>query len=200
MLTGRFVCARCQIFARGSRLAGNAIRQTRRAVSSESSSNPNEFEAALSTPSWSVRSLLPPSTEATDAPSITSKQLHHLLRLSALPAPSSPEEEAKMLKTLKSQLHFVKDVQSVDTAGVEPLRSIRDETPEGIRGAEIGMEELRHVFEGEEVVGPSRRIRKKRGDSSTGAARIEEEDWDVLGHAERKVGKYFVVETEKEKD
>ena len=90
--------------------------------------HPDELEKLLAEPTWSVESLLPPKTRASDAPQITSKQLHHLLRLSALPPPETPEQEQKMLDTLAAQLHFVGKIQEVDTTGVKPLRAIRDET------------------------------------------------------------------------
>src|SRR4030081_3089495 len=89
---------------------------------SSTSKEPLDIAAVLSKPSWSVRSLLP-DPFVPPAEEITPKQLHHLLRLSALPQPKSPEEEAEMLKTLHSQLHFVRDIQSVITDGVEPLQS-----------------------------------------------------------------------------
>ncbi|KAI9681314.1 MAG: hypothetical protein M1817_002597 [Caeruleum heppii] len=162
---------------------------------SSSSSRDDTLDELLSTPSWSVRSLLPSSETAIKAPEVTSKQLHHLLRLSALPPPSSPAEETKMLQTLQSQLHFVQDIQSVDTTSVDPLRSIRDETPEAEAENEITMEKLKGAFDKEEVRGPSKRIRRKKGLTvdTKGA-----EDWDVLGLASRKVGRYFVVESKKE--
>jgi hypothetical protein len=125
--------------------------------------------------------------------------LHHLLRLSALPLPKSPEEEAEMLKTLHAQLHFVKDIQKVDTEGVEPLQSIRDETEEGIKDITIGMEKLKEAFEKEEIKGRNRRPRRRRGEL---VDPNEVEDWDVLGTAGEKVelagGKYFVVRSGKE--
>jgi Asp-tRNA(Asn)/Glu-tRNA(Gln) amidotransferase C subunit len=55
---------------------------------------------------------------------ISSQTLHHLLRLSALPQPSSPAEEEKLLSALHDQLHFVRHVQSVPTDGVHPLSRI----------------------------------------------------------------------------
>lgn len=98
-----------------------------------------------------------------------------------------------MLATLRDQLHFVRSIQSVDTTGVTPLRSLRDETAEGEREAELGLDEIREVLEGEEVRGKwHRRIRRRRN------ARVEgqgaDAGWDVLGQAERKTGRYFVVE------
>jgi len=99
-----------------------------------------------------------------------------------------------MLKTLHSQLHFVRDIQSVNTEGLEPLQSIRDETEEGIENITIGLEDLKEAFEKEEIVGRNRRPRRKRGDpiDTKGV-----EDWDVLGTATEKVvtpaGNFFVV-------
>jgi len=104
-----------------------------------------------------------------------------------------------MLKTLHSQLHFVRDIQKVDTEGVERLQSIRDETTEGIEDITIGMEELKEAFEKEEIKGKNRRPRRKKGEvvDTKGV-----EDWDVLGTAGEKVelggGKFFVVRSGKE--
>ena len=134
-------------------------------------------------------------SEDSETPTITPKQLHHLLRLSALPAPESKEEEQKMLKTLSSQLHFVREMQSVDTSGVEPLRSIRDETREAEKEIEVTMDDLKEAFAKEERVGRSGRLRRRRDlpVDTEGA-----EDWDVLGHASRRVGRFFVVENGKQ--
>jgi Asp-tRNA(Asn)/Glu-tRNA(Gln) amidotransferase C subunit len=125
---------------------------------------------------------------------ISHRKLHHLLRLSALPQPRSPEEEAEMLQTLHSQLHFVRDIQNVNTEGVEPLQSIRDETEEGIREATIGIEELKEALAAEAIKGRNRRPKRRRGDpvDTKGV-----EDWDVLGTASEKdktsLGSFFVV-------
>jgi Asp-tRNA(Asn)/Glu-tRNA(Gln) amidotransferase C subunit len=125
---------------------------------------------------------------------ISHRKLHHLLRLSALPPPRSPEEEAEMLQTLHSQLHFVRDIQNVNTEGVEPLQSIRDETEEGIREATIGIEELKEALAAEAIKGRNRRPKRRRGDpvDTKGV-----EDWDVLGTASEKdktsLGSFFVV-------
>lgn len=99
-----------------------------------------------------------------------------------------------MLSTLHSQLHFVRAIQAVDTTGVEPLRSLRDETREGEAEAKVGLAAMREALGKEEVRGKwHRRIRRKRGVGQKGEA------WDVLGQAERKAGGYFVVEEEKKK-
>ncbi|KAK4238907.1 hypothetical protein C8A03DRAFT_33021 [Achaetomium macrosporum] len=160
--------------------------------------------ALLSQPTWSIRSLLPP-TPSSNTPSaspnsapeeeITPAQLSHLLRLSALPQPSSPEETSRMLATLHAQLHFVRDIQRVNTDGVEPLYSIRDETAEGMREATITVDTLKSALADEEVYGRCKRPRRRRtGDQKKGAVDGNGvEDWDVLGCASEKVGRYFVV-------
>lgn len=150
-----------------------------------------DVEELLSQPTWSVASLLPSPTATPEAPEVSAKQLHHLLRLSALPPPKDTEEETKMLSTLSTQLHFVKEIQKVDTTGIEPLRSLRDETAQGEKEAELGLEAMRDALAQEEVKGKHyKRIRRKR----TPPVRREEREWDVLGTAARRVGRSFVVE------
>ncbi|TKA64989.1 hypothetical protein B0A49_10353 [Cryomyces minteri] len=169
-----------------------------RPVGDRHSSSHSQFDIdeLLSKPSWSVQSLLPSFDQDADRPTISSKQLHHLLRLSALPPPSSPEEEAKMLKTVGSQLHFVEEIQKIDTAGVEPLRSLRDETPEAQKEAEIGLAELKDALAQEEGLGKHhRKIRRK---TTPPVDAKDAEGWDVLGSTQKKVGRYFVVESGKE--
>ncbi|KAF1360000.1 hypothetical protein EJ07DRAFT_47299, partial [Lizonia empirigonia] len=156
--------------------------------------HPDELEQLLAEPTWSVESLLPPKTRAPDAPQISSKQLHHLLRLSALPLPETPEQEQKMLDTLAAQLHFVGEIQRVDTTGVKPLRAIRDETKAAEQEQTIGLDTLKEALAKEEVVGKwHRRIQR----DTTPVDAKDVEDWDVLGSAEKKAGKYFVVESER---
>ena len=98
-----------------------------------------------------------------------------------------------MLRTLNAQLHFVREMQKVDTAGVEPLCSLRDETAQAQKENEIGLDDLKEAFGQEEIKGKHhKRIRRRPGiEVDTKGA----EDWDVLGHAERKVGNFFVVES-----
>lgn len=99
-----------------------------------------------------------------------------------------------MLTTLSSQLHFVKDIQHVDTTGVEPLRSLRDETVRGEKEAELGMDALKEALQREEIRGKHhRRIRRRKGED----AQASHEKWDVLGSATKKMGRYFVVESGK---
>ena len=99
-----------------------------------------------------------------------------------------------MLETLSSQLHFVRSIQSVDTAGVEPLRSLRNETEEGDKERTFGMAEMKDALAKEEVVGKyHKRIRRRKDGRQDEAVKIAEE-WNVLGSAQRKVGRFFVVE------
>lgn len=99
-----------------------------------------------------------------------------------------------MLKTLTSQLHFVREIQQVNTEGVPPLRALRDETTAAEKEQEISMDTLKEALAQEEVIGKHhKRIRRKTGPVNAKDA----EDWDVLGYAERKAGKYFVVDSGK---
>lgn len=166
------------------------------ALYSQSSSNKINVEELLATPSWSAASLLPFDQTASSTPGITPKQLHHLLRLSALPPPRDQEEEDKMLSTLSSQLHFVKDIQQVDTTGVEPLRSLRDETAQGEKEAELGMDALKEALDREEIRGKHHKRIRRRQDL---LPEKREEKWDVMGSAARKAGRYFVVEGGKDR-
>ena len=95
-----------------------------------------------------------------------------------------------MISTLSSQLHFVKEIQKVETTGVEPLQSLRDETAAGEQEAELGLEAMKDALALEEVRGKHhKRIRRRN------AERVQKEDeWDVLGTAEKKVGRFFVVD------
>jgi Asp-tRNA(Asn)/Glu-tRNA(Gln) amidotransferase C subunit len=153
-----------------------------------------ELDELLAKPTWSVESLLPPKDQAPDAPKVSSQQLHHLLRLSALPPPSSLEEERKMLDTLSAQLHFVGEIQQVDTIGVKPLRAIRDETRAAEKEQTVTLDALKEALAQEQVIGQHyRRVQRKT--EPVDAKEVEE--WDVLGSAERKVGQYFVVDSER---
>jgi Asp-tRNA(Asn)/Glu-tRNA(Gln) amidotransferase C subunit len=101
--------------------------------------------------------------------------------------------EEKMLDTLSAQLHFVGEIQQVDTSGVRPLRALRDETVAAGEEHTISLETLMEALANEEFVGKHyKRIKRKTEPVDS----KEAEDWDVLGSAERKVGKYFVVESQ----
>jgi Asp-tRNA(Asn)/Glu-tRNA(Gln) amidotransferase C subunit len=153
----------------------------------------------LETPTWSVRSLLPdpnfvPSAEDT----VTKEKLHHLLRLSALPPPKNEEVEKKLLRTLQAQIHFVKEIQKVDTAGIEPLQAIRDETADAIKAETITLADLKPYLDKEEKVGRNGRVkRRKEGDNHSGDSA---HTWDPFGMSadrSKKHGKYFVVKRPK---
>lgn len=194
----RFLIRPQQPFSFPRRDAINVVRQSYSSGHALASGikdvEPEDLEELLSTPTWSVEALLPPKTPAADAPKISSKQLHHLLRLSALPLPESPEAEQKMLDTLSAQLHFVGEIQQVDTTGVKPLRAIRDETATAEEEQTITLETLKDALAKEEVVGKHYKRIQRKADLVDAK---DAEDWDVLGSAKRKVGKYFVVESER---
>lgn len=99
-----------------------------------------------------------------------------------------------MLRTLESQIHFVKEMQTVDTTGVEPLRSIRDETAAATQETAIGLDQLRDALAKEEVSGRRRRIQRLQGERES---QPDGPTWDgdALGYASKTKGKYFVVET-----
>lgn len=93
----------------------------------------------------------------------------------------------------------MRDIQSVNTDGVEPLQSIRDETEEGIKDITIGLDDLREALQAEEIKGRNKRPRRKR-DERVDTNGVE--DWNVLGTASKKVetplGRYFIVKSGKE--
>lgn len=162
---------------------------------SYSSSSETDIESLLSKPSWSVRSLRPDSaTEASSSPSVTPKQLHHLLRLSALAQPTSAAEEQSMLKTLEAQIHFVKEIQRVDAAGVTPLQSIRDESSHAVEEDTIGLEQLKDALSRERVHGRRHRIHRMPAEKNE---HPDGNTWDgkALEHASKTKGPFFVVET-----
>ena len=99
-----------------------------------------------------------------------------------------------MIDVLQSQLLFVRDIQSVDTHGVEPLRSIRDETELGLEEASIGVEQLRLALAQETASGRSRRPRRQK---NTEKSPPEVEGWEPLQTASHTTGPYFVVRSGK---
>ncbi|KAK2607317.1 hypothetical protein N8I77_006000 [Diaporthe amygdali] len=157
------------------------------------SSGQPDLNSIFANPTWSVRSLLPslpPSSEE-----ITAATLHHLLRLSALPPPRTSVEKDRMLGTLRAQLHFVRDIQSVDTRGVEPLRSIRDETSAGVAESTVTLDTLREALSRETAVGYRRRPRRVRDAKAEGLS--EEERLVEAATRERREKRYFVVASSK---
>ncbi|KAF2470565.1 uncharacterized protein BDR25DRAFT_30891 [Lindgomyces ingoldianus] len=155
---------------------------------------PEVLEQLFLNPTWSVESLLPPKMHPSDGPKITSQQLHHLLRLSALPLPENPEEEKKMLDTLSAQLHFVGEIQQVNTTGVKPLRVIRDETAAAEQEQTITLQTLREALTKEKAIGKHHKRIQRQTDPVDAR---NTEDLDVLGFAEKKVGKYLMVESQR---
>ncbi|KAL1954445.1 hypothetical protein VTO42DRAFT_1169 [Malbranchea cinnamomea] len=154
----------------------------------------DSIDSILSKPTWSVQSLFPDKSSVTESATVTRKELHHLLRLSALPQPSNAAEEKEMLQTLESQIHFVKEIQHVDTSNVSPLCSIRDETEMAQREHTIGLSHLKPTLDRETRVGRTRRIRLQK------AEKLVHPDgetckWDALDAATKKMGRYFVVQS-----
>lgn len=101
-----------------------------------------------------------------------------------------------MIKDLEAQLWYVQAIQMLDTEGIEPLPCIRDETKQGERESMITIESLREEFGKEVVLGKRGRIIRR-----TDLPPVEEEDmgdWDPLAQAPKKVGRYFVVDTDKD--
>jgi len=153
-------------------------------ISDESGVDLDEF---IGSPGWKLNDLLPPHrtgfsrTEADDDTSITSKTLQHLLNLSGLPPPKSPEEEIKLLSALHDQLHFVKHVQSVPTDNVEPLIRVGDErgVADGNTDGVLTFQECVEESESETIPG------------------LEWTEWDVCGlkggSQEGRDQGYFVV-------
>lgn len=155
----------------------------------------NEADTAefLSKPSWSVQSLLPSASDATSTPSTTPAQLSHLLRLSALPQPKDAAEEASMIAMLESQLHFVREIQKVDTTGVGPLQAIREETEEALAERTIGLKRLEDALAQEEFNGKMKRPRRREG-----LPQEMDQNWKPLATANRTAGEYFVVKNRKD--
>lgn len=97
-------------------------------------------------------------------------------------------------------MSLVRELQSVDTSGVEPLRAISDETEEGMRERTIGLSELREALDQEVVFGFRKRPRRIRNEADGEAAARPEGEWDPLATAPRRGGpggRYFIVETER---
>ncbi|KAL7923007.1 hypothetical protein ACQKWADRAFT_290954 [Trichoderma austrokoningii] len=183
------LCSRCLRKSLHLRLRPH-LRIISAPLSSKASSS--TAQDILSKPTWSVSSLLPSQSHATPSETITPAQLHHLLRLSALPLPKSPAEEQSMIETLQSQLQFARAVQRVNTKGVEPLRAIRDETDAAVKENTIGLDDLKDTLAKEALVGHYQRPRRVKEQIKSDA-----ENWDALSTASRKAGKYFVVESGK---
>jgi Asp-tRNA(Asn)/Glu-tRNA(Gln) amidotransferase C subunit len=142
-------------------------------------------------PTWSTKSLIsgPPPDP------ITSSELHHLLRLSALPLPPTAADEERLVSNLQRQVCFVQRIQACDTAGVTPLVALRDETEAAIREATVGCEDVNETLDSEIRVGFFPRPRRIRdGPVDTRGA----EDWDALSTASENAGRYMVVRSRRD--
>jgi Asp-tRNA(Asn)/Glu-tRNA(Gln) amidotransferase C subunit len=152
----------------------------------------------------------PPQPPAADL--IDRKQLHHLLRLSALPLPKNHEAEANLLQDLRSQIHFVKNLASIPTHNVPPLVAIRDETLAHRAESTIGLAQVQPWLDLEDKVGRNGTVRRRKTDVIGALREMEErkreegrdvdEDerifkWPVLKASGREEGRrwggYYVV-------
>lgn len=133
--------------------------------------------------------------EGEQEPTVSQAQLHHLLKLSALPLPKSADEEARMLKTLEAQIHFVKEIQGIDTTHVKPLVAIRDETAANVKEEMITLEKLQPCLDQEEKVGINGTIRRRKPTEM-----LKDSEWDPFelgeGKESRKKGRFFFVKKE----
>ncbi|KAL9620616.1 MAG: hypothetical protein Q9160_004870 [Pyrenula sp. 1 TL-2023] len=129
-----------------------------------------------------------------DRREVSPEQLSHLLRLSALPQPANESEQNEMLDVLQAQIHFVKEIQKVDTTNVAPLVALRDESPAAIAENTIGLDDLKDAFAQEKPVGRNGRIKRQRTQKvPTPAAQT----WNPLEMASKTAGRYFVVQKQK---
>lgn len=98
-----------------------------------------------------------------------------------------------MLEQLERQLQFVRQIQSVDVEGVEPLARIEDETDEARKENMASLESMKEELDREIWRGKwNRRIVGRRPKKT--AEDEEEQGWDVLGQAGKRMGRFFVVE------
>lgn len=102
-----------------------------------------------------------------------------------------------MLATLQAQLRFVRDIQAVGTAGVEPLRSIRDETAAGVAESTVTLDTLREALSRETLAGHAKRPRRVK--SADYGARCAEEEFVEEATAGRRENRYYVVASRKAK-
>ena len=150
-----------------------------------------ELKKLLSQPSWSVNSLRDRHNRSKSEERVTQRQLHHLLRLSALPMPKTAEEERKMIETLVSQLHFVQTILNVDTEGVAPMAAIRDETKAAVENDTITIDTLHKDLDREENVGVLRRIHRKGTSANATSPSLDE--WNPLDSAPSAQGRYISI-------
>ncbi|KAL1922574.1 uncharacterized protein VTP21DRAFT_10113 [Calcarisporiella thermophila] len=125
----------------------------------------NEFP--LSSPTWSVRSLLP-TADASEGDVVSYEQFQNLHRLANLEIPTSKEEERSLMRDINSLEHFVRHIQELDTTGVEPMRG-------------IWPERISMVLREDEPL--------------SGEGTTEEHGNELLKHAKRVSGNYYVVKS-----
>lgn len=155
----------------------------------------------LASPSWSVREKLLASREPNSCTTkIKPPQLHHLLRLAALPAPRNTEHEHTLLKDLQRQLQFVEAIQDIDTTGVAPLICVRDETAQSQKEQKVGLQDpdIQRALAREMPAGRRGRIRTRPiPRPASKETRTDELDnaVSVLQQAEERFGRFVVVDT-----
>lgn len=98
-----------------------------------------------------------------------------------------------MIAMLESQLHFVREIQKVDTTGVEPLQAIREETAEALAERTIGLEALEEALAQEEFKGKMKRPKRRESEPKE-----MDYKWEPLATANRTAGEYFVVKNKKD--
>jgi Asp-tRNA(Asn)/Glu-tRNA(Gln) amidotransferase C subunit len=99
------------------------------------------------------------------------------------------EEERAMIDTLQQQLRFVRNIQKIDTAGVEPLCAIRDETTAANAALTVGCQQLHDVLTLEARVGHGKRPRRRRDVTDS----LAEPANDMVKSLDRAPGRYFIV-------
>ncbi len=149
----------------------------------------------LATPTWSISSCAPSGTDHKDRVPVDEERLDHLQKLSALSTPDRATEKARMLRHMTSHIHFVREVQQVDTQDASALRSIRVETDSAFSDNQISIDSVKDALLSEETSGRHfmqirRRIASTSDYKSNGGPKI-------MDSAERKSGNYFVVDRER---
>lgn len=102
-----------------------------------------------------------------------------------------------MLANLQSQVHFVKEVQKVDTTGVEPLVAIRDETDAAKEEDAITLDKLKPWLDQEEKVGVNGTIRRKKSQEPPQPLGWDPFDLGGTNRENKRMGKFFFVKKEK---
>lgn len=165
-----------------------------------------DIEATLATPTWSVSSLLPPTTQnevhddnvAAAKGELTTDDLRRLYMLAALPEAKIGRARWNMTATLQSQIHFVKEVQKVDTTGIEPLVAIRDETEAAKEKNMVTLEKLRPWLDQEETVGVNGTIRRRRSEEPAKPLNWDPFALGGINRENKRMGKFFFVKKQKE--